>query len=202
MLHHRKLKPQKHHSSPSCFCIHMYIQSVKCLSKYHAHKHDEDIHSWDTYLHLCIHTYTHAYTRTHTSHTQTYIHAYMIIHSRILKLPSKMITNHHWQFASSSNGILASQPLPFAPLKGQLVKQRNAGKVVAMATIPARVPDMGKRQLLNLLLLGAVSLPAAGALGPYLLFFVPPRYCIGLIQCVVHCLLYQYRVLMFALNIL
>lgn len=78
------------------------------------------------------------------------------------------------KFASSSNGILASQPLPFAPLKGQLVKQRNAGKVVAMAAIPARVPDMGKRQLLNLLLLGAVSLPAAGALGPYLLFFVPP----------------------------
>ena len=56
------------------------------------------------------------------------------------------------------------------------MKNRNAGKVVAMASAPARVPDMGKRQTLNLLLLGAISLPAAGALGPYLIFFVPPRY--------------------------
>lgn len=80
----------------------------------------------------------------------------------------------HSKIASTSNGVFASQPLPFAPLKGQVVKHRNAGKVVAMATVPARVPDMGKRNLLNLLLLGACSLPAAGALGPYLLFFVPP----------------------------
>jgi cytochrome b6-f complex iron-sulfur subunit len=57
-----------------------------------------------------------------------------------------------------------------------MMKNRNAGKIVAMASVPARVPDMGKRQLLNLLLLGAISLPTAGALGPYLLFFVPPRY--------------------------
>eukprot|EP00250_Pteridium_aquilinum_P007096 c1688_g1_i1 orf=213-905(+) len=77
------------------------------------------------------------------------------------------------KIASSSNGVMACQPLPFAPLKGS-VKQRNAAKVVAMATAPARVPDMGKRKLLNLLLLGAISLPSAGALGPYLLFFVPP----------------------------
>ena len=37
-----------------------------------------------------------------------------------------------------------------------------------------RVPDMGKRQLMNLLLLGAVSLPAAGMLIPYASFFAPP----------------------------
>ncbi|KAH7373750.1 hypothetical protein KP509_17G073200 [Ceratopteris richardii] len=78
------------------------------------------------------------------------------------------------QIASSSNGICASQSLVFAPLKTNVRKCGNAGKVLAMATVPARVPDMGKRQLMNLLLLGAISLPAAGALGPYLLFFVPP----------------------------
>ncbi|MCO5551237.1 hypothetical protein L7F22_004736 [Adiantum nelumboides] len=78
------------------------------------------------------------------------------------------------KLASSSNGVMASQLLTFAPLKGLTKKQRKAGKVLAMASVPARVPDMGKRQLLNLLLLGAISLPSAGLLGPYLLFFVPP----------------------------
>ncbi|KAI3457277.1 hypothetical protein Pfo_013940 [Paulownia fortunei] len=33
---------------------------------------------------------------------------------------------------------------------------------------------MGKRQLMNLLLLGAISLPAGGMLLPYTYFFVPP----------------------------
>ncbi|KAI5064961.1 hypothetical protein GOP47_0019656 [Adiantum capillus-veneris] len=78
------------------------------------------------------------------------------------------------KLASSSNGVMASQLLPFAPLRGFTDKQRKAGKVLAMATVPARVPDMGKRELLNLLLLGAISLPTAGLLGPYALFFVPP----------------------------
>lgn len=47
-----------------------------------------------------------------------------------------------------------------------------------MATsIPAndRVPDMAKRKFMNLLLLGAVSLPTAAMVVPYALFFVPPR---------------------------
>ncbi|KAG8386950.1 hypothetical protein BUALT_Bualt03G0202000 [Buddleja alternifolia] len=49
-------------------------------------------------------------------------------------------------------------------------------KVRCMASIPAddRVPDMGKRELMNLLLLGAISLPSAGMLLPYTYFFVPP----------------------------
>lgn len=49
-------------------------------------------------------------------------------------------------------------------------------KVRCMATsIPAdRVPDMEKRKLLNLLLLGAISLPSGGMLFPYTYFFVPP----------------------------
>jgi len=41
--------------------------------------------------------------------------------------------------------------------------------------IPAdRVPDMSKRETLNLLLLGALSLPTAGMLVPYGSFLVPP----------------------------
>ncbi|WJZ84551.1 hypothetical protein VitviT2T_004151 [Vitis vinifera] len=49
-------------------------------------------------------------------------------------------------------------------------------KIKCQATsIPAnRVPDMGKRKLMNLLLLGVVSLPSAGMLIPYATFFAPP----------------------------
>lgn len=48
-------------------------------------------------------------------------------------------------------------------------------RIKCQASIPAdRVPDMGKRELLNLLLLGAISLPTAGMVVPYAIFFVPP----------------------------
>lgn len=50
-------------------------------------------------------------------------------------------------------------------------------KVKCMATsIPAddRVPDMEKRKLMNLLLLGALALPSGGMLVPYATFFAPP----------------------------
>lgn len=60
---------------------------------------------------------------------------------------------------------------------GFSAKGRERGvKIVCQATsIPAdRVPDMGKRQLLNLLLLGAISLPTAIMVVPYAAFFVPP----------------------------
>lgn len=36
-----------------------------------------------------------------------------------------------------------------------------------------RVPDMSKRELMNLLLLGAISLPTFGMLVPYGSFLVP-----------------------------
>lgn len=48
-------------------------------------------------------------------------------------------------------------------------------KVSCMASIADdRVPDMGKRELMNLLLLGAIGLPTTGMLLPYTYFFVPP----------------------------
>lgn len=71
---------------------------------------------------------------------------------------------------SPGRGLLCRAP------KGLGLGRERSGKVVAMATsIPAdRVPDMGKRQLMNLLLLGAISLPATGMLVPYAAFFAPP----------------------------
>uniref|UniRef100_A0A7N0V3D4 plastoquinol--plastocyanin reductase n=1 Tax=Kalanchoe fedtschenkoi TaxID=63787 RepID=A0A7N0V3D4_KALFE len=56
-------------------------------------------------------------------------------------------------------------------------ESRGVNKISCQASssIPAdRVPDMGKRQLMNLLLLGALSLPTATMLVPYAAFFVPP----------------------------
>merc|ERR1719436_2224127 len=52
-------------------------------------------------------------------------------------------------------------------------KVRNANKISILSAINGRVPDMDKRNTMNLLLVGALSLPI-GALGlPYALFFVP-----------------------------
>lgn len=60
-----------------------------------------------------------------------------------------------------------------------MIGRGNKGmKITCQATsIPAdRVPDMSKRKTLNLLLLGALSLPTAGMLVPYGSFLVPPGY--------------------------
>lgn len=71
-----------------------------------------------------------------------------------------------------------SQALMVKSVRSNAAAGRKKGlRVTCMATsIPAddRVPDMGKRQLMNLLLLGAISLPTAGMLVPYASFFVPP----------------------------
>jgi nucleoside permease NupC len=48
--------------------------------------------------------------------------------------------------------------------------------MASTGALPDNVPAMGKRQLMNLLLLGALSLPTAAMLGPYASFFVPPGY--------------------------
>ncbi|URE49784.1 hypothetical protein MUK42_07506 [Musa troglodytarum] len=72
---------------------------------------------------------------------------------------------------SSPSGALLRKPVRGLPGPG---KERSRTITCQATSIPAdRVPDMGKRQLLNLLLLGAVSLPTAGMLIPYASFFVP-----------------------------
>lgn len=82
-----------------------------------------------------------------------------------------------FQLCSSKNGMFSSsQALMVKPTRTQLARKEKGVKITCQATsIPAdRVPDMGKRELMNLLLLGAISLPTAGMLVPYASFFVPP----------------------------
>ncbi|XP_015880991.3 cytochrome b6-f complex iron-sulfur subunit, chloroplastic [Ziziphus jujuba] len=91
--------------------------------------------------------------------------------------------------ASSSATLSPSIPLQLCSWKSEkalVMKPRLAGngkrkgkgmRISCQATTaPAddRVPDMGKRQLLNLILLGTLSLPTAGMVVPYASFFVPP----------------------------
>ncbi|XP_017971970.1 PREDICTED: cytochrome b6-f complex iron-sulfur subunit, chloroplastic [Theobroma cacao] len=81
------------------------------------------------------------------------------------------------QLCSSKSGLFCpSQALLVKPTRTQMVKKDKGMRLTCQATsIPAddRVPDMGKRQLMNLLLLGAVSLPSGFMLVPYGAFFVP-----------------------------
>ncbi|KAK7401995.1 hypothetical protein VNO78_13917 [Psophocarpus tetragonolobus] len=81
------------------------------------------------------------------------------------------------QVWSGKSGILCpSQALMVKPVKRQMMGKSKGMRITCQATsIPAdRVPDMSKRKLMNLLLLGALSLPSAGILGPYTFFLVPP----------------------------
>ncbi|XP_078447702.1 photosynthetic electron transfer C isoform X2 [Wolffia australiana] len=84
--------------------------------------------------------------------------------------PSQLASARNGGFSSPSRGVLCK------PAKGLGIGMARRGKVVAMgASISAdRVPDMGKRELMNLLLLGAIALPSAGMLVPYGAFFAPP----------------------------
>jgi cytochrome b6-f complex iron-sulfur subunit len=65
------------------------------------------------------------------------------------------------------------------PVKGlglSMGRERAQRSIVCQAasSISAdRVPDMEKRKLMNLLLLGAISLPTVGMVVPYGAFFVP-----------------------------
>lgn len=90
-------------------------------------------------------------------------------------------TTSYSQISSSNSGIFAGpgQLLAFLPLqnhgRGHSKKKQATTTICQAANIAAdRVPDMGKRKLMNLLLLGALSLPTAGMLVPYGSFFVPP----------------------------
>ncbi|XP_008812856.2 cytochrome b6-f complex iron-sulfur subunit, chloroplastic isoform X2 [Phoenix dactylifera] len=81
------------------------------------------------------------------------------------------------QLCSGKNGAFSpSQALLCKPEKGLCLGRGRIGRITCQATsISAdRVPDMGKRQLMNLLLLGTLSLPTVAMLVPYGSFFVPP----------------------------
>jgi hypothetical protein len=58
------------------------------------------------------------------------------------------------------------------PVRPAAVRPRS---VVARAAVGASVPDQNKRNIVNLMLVGAAALPTAGLAGPFLYFFAPPR---------------------------
>ncbi|KAL8247762.1 hypothetical protein R6Q59_008978 [Mikania micrantha] len=68
--------------------------------------------------------------------------------------------------------------------KTQLSGRERGMKVTCqLVSIPAdQISDMGKRKLMNLLLLGAIGLPTARMLLPYIYFFVPPGFVSNLIS--------------------
>ncbi|GFR45025.1 hypothetical protein Agub_g6336, partial [Astrephomene gubernaculifera] len=62
-----------------------------------------------------------------------------------------------------------------APCKAQATRRSRTMPVVRAAAIASEVPDMNKRNLMNLLLAGAASLPVTTLALGYGAFFVPPR---------------------------
>ncbi|KAJ6878252.1 cytochrome b6-f complex iron-sulfur subunit [Populus alba x Populus x berolinensis] len=81
------------------------------------------------------------------------------------------------QLCSSKSGMFSPTHAAFVkPTRTTMVTKEKGMRIACQATsVPAddKVPDMGKRELMNLLLLGALSLPTAGMLIPYTYFFVP-----------------------------
>ncbi|KAL6143805.1 hypothetical protein ACLB2K_054500 [Fragaria x ananassa] len=80
------------------------------------------------------------------------------------------------QLCSSKSAMFSSaQALSVMPTRTQLMGKGKGMRITCQAAIPAdNVPDMGKRKLMNLLLLGAISLPSGFMLVPYATFFAPP----------------------------
>ncbi|KAM1010086.1 hypothetical protein TB1_044729 [Malus domestica] len=85
---------------------------------------------------------------------------------------------------ATTSQLCSSKSAMFSSAKGFAVKSKRTqmmGKGKGMrVTCQAgsiagdRVPDMEKRKLMNLLLLGAISLPSGFMLVPYATFFAPP----------------------------
>ena len=58
-------------------------------------------------------------------------------------------------------------------------KAAKVARSTVAAAVSGDVPDMGKRNVMNLLLVGAIGLPATSLVGGYAYFFVPPRWVIA-----------------------
>ncbi|KAK7290942.1 hypothetical protein RIF29_05745 [Crotalaria pallida] len=81
------------------------------------------------------------------------------------------------QLCSGKSGIFCPlQAQHVKPVRTQIMGKGKGMRITSQATSisPDRVPDMGKRELMNLLLLGAISLPTGFMLVPYASFFAPP----------------------------
>ncbi|CAM8952936.1 unnamed protein product [Rhodiola kirilowii] len=95
-------------------------------------------------------------------------------------MASSTLSHSTPQLCSSKNGLFSGSAQALIVSKPgsckTLGRSERGMKVNCQASsIPAdRVPDMEKRKLMNLLLLGALSLPTAGMLVPYGSFLAPP----------------------------
>ena len=67
--------------------------------------------------------------------------------------------------------VQRNKPAARAPARSALARP-----CVASAAAAGNVPDMGKRNTMNLLLLGAIGLPGLPLAGGFAYFFVPPRW--------------------------
>ena len=59
--------------------------------------------------------------------------------------------------------------------KSAVAPKAAVRNTVKAAAVSDDVPDMGKRNVMNLLLVGTIGLPATPLVGGYAYFFVPPR---------------------------
>lgn len=75
---------------------------------------------------------------------------------------------------ATPTGMFGSNCKPLKARKAAIVPKAKA--TVRAAAVSGDVPDMGKRNVMNLLLVGAIGLPATSLVGGYALFFVPPGY--------------------------
>jgi len=73
---------------------------------------------------------------------------------------------------ATPTGMFGSNCKPLKARKAAIVPKAKA--TVRAAAVSDEVPDMGKRNVMNLLLVGAIGLPATSLVGGYALFFVPP----------------------------
>eukprot|EP00270_Netrium_digitus_P012263 TRINITY_DN3969_c0_g1_i1.p1 TRINITY_DN3969_c0_g1~~TRINITY_DN3969_c0_g1_i1.p1 ORF type:complete len:227 (-),score=31.68 TRINITY_DN3969_c0_g1_i1:397-1077(-) len=75
---------------------------------------------------------------------------------------------------SSSSSAAFGRTNELAKVSVAPIRQRKAAGVVAMSTAPAYVPDMNRRNLMNLILAGGIALPGGAVLGGWLFSLVPP----------------------------
>lgn len=59
--------------------------------------------------------------------------------------------------------------------KSAVAPKASVARNTVASAVSGEVPDMGKRNVMNLLLVGAIGLPATSLVGGYAYFFVPPR---------------------------
>ena len=72
-----------------------------------------------------------------------------------------------------ASSAMVSKPLVAKPAMAAKASRRSSVAVRA-AGAPAMVPDMNKRNIMNLALVGATTLPVGGLAFGYLSFLVPP----------------------------